>query len=268
MRTEKHALTLAFVTGIPVGLLAGLIGLGGGEFRLPLLVLLFGLVARAAVPLNLVISLLTLAGALAIRSATLSLTPIVDLSPAVVGLGIGSLIGAFVAPGLLKYLSDERFGQVLAALLILIGVILIIEALVALVPLGLLDPRGLSGLVAGIVLGLMIGVVAALLGVAGGEFLIPTFIVIYGASAADAGTASLAISIVAVGAGLVRYRRLGMLPDRRNLRRIGLPMGIGSIVGAAAGGILAPFAPDAFLKAVLGVILIAAAIKTVLDHRT
>lgn len=52
-----NAIWVALLTGIPVGLLAGLIGLGGGEFRLPFLVLLFGIVAKAAVPLNLIISL-------------------------------------------------------------------------------------------------------------------------------------------------------------------------------------------------------------------
>lgn len=264
---RKHSLRLAFLTGIPVGLLAGLIGLGGGEFRLPILVLLFGLVAKAAVPLNLVISLITLVGALVIRSATLSISPIAELSHAVIGLSIGSLIGAFLAPGLLKHLSDQHFGQVLAGLLILIGAILLIEAFVPLLPLGLLDPRGIEGLLAGIGLGLIIGVIAALLGVAGGELLIPTFILIYGASAADGGTASLAISIVAVIAGIIRYRRLGMMPDRPSMRGIGWPMGVGSILGAVLGGLLAPYASEPVLKSILGLILIAAAIKTMADHR-
>lgn len=264
---KEHSLRLAFLTGIPVGLLAGLIGLGGGEFRLPILVLLFDLVAKAAVPLNLIISLITLVGALVIRSATLSIAPIADLSHAVLGLSIGSLIGAFLAPGLLKHLSDDRFGQFLAGLLILIGVILLVEAFVPLLPLGLLDPRGVEGLLAGIVLGLMIGVIAALLGVAGGEFLIPTFIIIYGASTADAGTASLVISIVAVIAGIIRYRRLRMLPDRPTMRSIGWPMGVGSNLGAALGGVLAPYASEPVLKSILGLILIAAALKTVHDHR-
>ncbi|MEE3047314.1 MAG: sulfite exporter TauE/SafE family protein [Pseudomonadota bacterium] len=258
---------MALLTGIPVGLLAGLIGLGGGEFRLPILVLLFGLVAKAAVPLNLVISLITLVGALAIRSATLSIAPVMDLSHAVLGLSIGGLVGAFLAPGLLKHLSDDRFGQVLAGLLMLIGIILLVEAFVPVLPLGLLDPRGVEGLLAGVALGLMIGVVAALLRVAGGEFLIPTFIIVYGASTADAGTASLVISIVAVIAGLIRYRRLRMLPDRPSMRGIGWPMGLGSILGAVLGGMLVPYTSEPVLKLILGLVLVAAAIKTLYDHR-
>ena len=47
-----------------IGGLAGLIELGGGELRLPVLIQVIGFPARAAVPLNLVITLLTLSFAL------------------------------------------------------------------------------------------------------------------------------------------------------------------------------------------------------------
>jgi len=39
----------AFCAGVAIGLLGGLIGLGGAEFRLPLLIGLFGFVALRAV---------------------------------------------------------------------------------------------------------------------------------------------------------------------------------------------------------------------------
>src|SRR4051812_42978858 len=50
----------AFGWCVPVGGLGGLIGLGGGEFRLPVLMYGIGFDARSAVPLNLVTSLVTL----------------------------------------------------------------------------------------------------------------------------------------------------------------------------------------------------------------
>jgi uncharacterized membrane protein YfcA len=49
----------AFALGATVGVLGGLIGLGGAEFRLPLLMGLFALVAHQAVRLNLLVSLAT-----------------------------------------------------------------------------------------------------------------------------------------------------------------------------------------------------------------
>lgn len=257
----------ALATGLPIGFLAGLIGLGGGEFRLPVLVSLFAIAARTAVPLNLVVSMITLLGAFAVRGVTLSLSPIAQMAPAVAGLTVGSMAGAYSAPGLLRRMSDHQLERLLALLLITIAVILLVEAFVPLVPLGLLAPTGAGGFLAGAALGIGVGIVASALGVAGGELLIPTLILVYGAAAAAAGTASLAISMPTVLSGLVRYGRLGMLPDRATLRRIGLPMGVGSLIGAALGGVLVPFAPDALLKGVLGIVLIAAALKTFAPHR-
>jgi hypothetical protein len=45
----------AFSWSVPIGGLAGLIGLGGGEFRLPVLMHVVGFDAKSAVPLNLMI---------------------------------------------------------------------------------------------------------------------------------------------------------------------------------------------------------------------
>ena len=63
----------AFGWCIPIGGLGGLIGLGGGEFRLPVLIYAIGFEARSAVPLNLIVSLITLAFAMLSRSRVVSL---------------------------------------------------------------------------------------------------------------------------------------------------------------------------------------------------
>jgi uncharacterized membrane protein YfcA len=70
----------AFGWCVPIGGLGGLIGLGGGEFRLPVLMYGIGFNARAAVSLNLLTSLVTLTFALAIRSGAVSLGAVVPLS--------------------------------------------------------------------------------------------------------------------------------------------------------------------------------------------
>lgn len=46
----------AALAGGGVGVLGGLLGLGGAEFRLPILVALFGYTLRGAIPLNLAVS--------------------------------------------------------------------------------------------------------------------------------------------------------------------------------------------------------------------
>jgi hypothetical protein len=63
----------AFGWCVPIGCLGGLVGLGGGEFRLPVLVYGIGFGPRSAVPLNLLISLVTLGFSLAVRSGAVSL---------------------------------------------------------------------------------------------------------------------------------------------------------------------------------------------------
>ena len=116
-------------------------------------------------------------------------------------------------------------------------------------------------IVAGVALGLCIGTASTFLGVAGGELLIPTLIFVLGADIHTAGSAVLFISIPTVCMGLFRYSRMGLLPGRSTLLRIGLPMGIESFVGAAAGGAFAGTTSGEVLKLLLGLILITAALK-------
>ena len=58
---------LAFASGAAVGVLGGLIGLGGAEFRLPLLIGLFALAAHQAVRFNLLVSFVTVSASVAAR---------------------------------------------------------------------------------------------------------------------------------------------------------------------------------------------------------
>ena len=68
-----RTITIALGCALVIGGIGGLIGLGGGEFRLPLLVGLIGFTARGAVPMNKILSLITLITALIVRWHTGSL---------------------------------------------------------------------------------------------------------------------------------------------------------------------------------------------------
>jgi uncharacterized protein len=63
----------AFAGGAVIGTLGGMIGLGGAEFRLPLLIGLFGFSALEAVIVNKAMSLVVVASALPFRAATVPL---------------------------------------------------------------------------------------------------------------------------------------------------------------------------------------------------
>ena len=86
---------LAALWGAPIGLLGGLIGLGGAEFRLHVLAGVFGYCARRGVALNLAISLVTVVSALIIRGGTLSLAPLPVLLPVVVAMILGAVSAAY-----------------------------------------------------------------------------------------------------------------------------------------------------------------------------
>ena len=253
--------TIALGCALLIGGVGGLIGLGGGEFRLPILVGLIGFTARAAVPINQILSLVTLASALVMRWHTGSLVGVGAFAPAVIALGLGGITAAWFSARLLSKVSDYRLERAIAILLMAIGLVLIGKRFL---PAGLpaLVPAELDWqILAGIGLGLCIGAASTFLGVAGGELLIPALIFVFGADIRTAGSAVLFVSIPTVSMGLLRYSRVGLLPSRSTLLRVGLPMGIESLVGAAAGGAFAASTSAEVLKLLLGLILIAAALK-------
>jgi hypothetical protein len=254
----------AFGWCVPIGGLAGLIGLGGGEFRLPILMHSIGFDAKSAVPLNLMVSLVTLAFALASRSGALSPLDVLPHSPEVLGLACGGVASAIYGAHLVQALSNQRLVQVIGCLLAALGALLLVETFVPFQSAGLARPDALVHFVAGCIIGVGIGLVSSLLGVAGGELLIPTLMFIFGADIRTAGSASILISLCLISAGLWRHWRLGTLPVGRGAQRITSAMGLGSIIGAGLGALVVAVAPVVALKLLLGCVLIAAAGKTLL----
>ena len=107
---------------------------------------------------------------------------------------------------------------------------------------------------------------SSLLGVAGGELIIPTLVFAFGAGIKTAGTASLLISLPTVAVGVLRHGRLGSFAERADLALTVAPMGSGSVVGAVVGGSLVGLVPAAALKLVLGAILIVSAVGIFRGH--
>src|ERR671917_1850542 len=171
----------ALLYGAPIGLLGGLIGLGGAEFRLPVLAGVFGYAARRAVALNLAISLITVVSALLIRGATLSFTPLLGLLPVVVGMIAGAVSAAYFGTALVHRVSERLLERVILVFLVVIGTALIVEAFLPQYVPGLLPDALPVRVVAAVIFGLGIGLVSSLLGVAGGELIIPTLVFAFGA---------------------------------------------------------------------------------------
>ncbi len=216
--------------------------------------------ARRAVALNLAISMITVVSALLIRGGTLESGPLVAFLPVALAMIAGSVSAAFVGVALVHRVSERLLERFILVLLVVIGFALIAEAFLPTEVPALLPEATFVRLVAAVVFGLGIGLVSSLLGVAGGELIIPTLVFAFGAGIVAAGTLSLLISLPTVAVGVLRHRRLGALSDREDLSRTVAPMGVGSVVGAVVGGFLVGFIPAEALKLVLGVILIISAV--------
>lgn len=256
--SRRRSRSWPFAAGTLIGILGGLIGLGGAEFRLPLLMALFGFAALQAVILNKAMSLVVVIAALPARAFAVPWDDVADHWWIAANLLAGSLVGAWVAAGWATRMPLRTLRRTLALLLVVIAVVL---AATHYATLGTLDlppgPRAIAGVIAG---GL-IGMVAAFMGVAGGELLIPTIVLLYGADIRLAGSLSLLVSLPTMLVGFARYSRdIAFTVLRHNLRFVVL-MGAGSVAGAVAGGALLQYVAGTALIGALAVILLVSAVK-------
>lgn len=251
----------AFLYSIPVSLLAGLIGLGGAEFRLPVIVGLMGETVRRAVPVNLAVSLVTLVAALVTRGRVLEWRSLLPLLPAVAALFGGVMVTSFYGPGLVRCLSDEKLTRAVLLLLMAVGVALIFGSFLPQTARGVLPPDAAAWRVAvGVGLGLAVGLVSSL-GIAGGQLMIAVLMFVFGADIKTAGTASLLINLPKVAINVARYRSQGAFGSERDMKNLVLPMALGSMAGATAGGLLVDVAPVGLLKIGLGALLLFSSLR-------
>jgi uncharacterized membrane protein YfcA len=158
----------ATMAGAGVGILGGLLGLGGAEFRLPLLVTIFRYTLRRAVSLNLAISFLAVVVAAVSRWALAKQAPLASVALVAGCMMVGGMIGAALSATWLARISDERLHAAVRILLVSIGLLLIVESVTPWTSAGLPLGRIAEGMVAAVA-GVAIGAVSTTLGVAGGE---------------------------------------------------------------------------------------------------
>lgn len=251
-------LPMAFGGGAVIGSLGGLIGLGGAEFRLPLLIGPFRFGALEAVILNKAMSLIVVVTALLSRTKTVPFEAVAAHWPIILNLLAGSLIGAWFGAGWAVRARSQTLYKIIAVLLVVITAALLFghgssagQPLLA----------GSAQLVAGIVVGLAIGVVASLLGVAGGELLIPALVLLFGADIKLAGSLSLAVSLPTMLVGFTRYSRDQSFAVLGRNRTFLLVMALGSVCGTLVGGLLLGIVPASVLLPALAAILVISAGK-------
>ncbi len=247
-----------FCSGAAIGVLGGMIGLGGAEFRLPVLIGVFGFVALQAVILNKAMSLIVVITALPARLVAVPFGDVAPHWPVVVNLLCGSLLGAWLGATWATRMRSATLYRLLAVLLLLIAAAL---AWNHLGDVGTVSLPPVARTVAGLGAGVAIGVVAALMGVAGGELLIPTIVLLYGVDIKLAGSLSLAVSLPTMLVAFARYSRDQCFQVLRAKTPFVAVMALGSVVGTVLGGLLLDVVSGAVLIPVLIALLLLSAVK-------
>ena len=257
-RTVRRSPWLAALAGASVGLLGGLVGLGGAEFRLPLLLGLFAFVALQGVIVNKAMSLVVVFVALPSRLAAVPLDQLATHWFVAGSLLLGSLPGAWMGASWATRLRAASLHRVLGVLLLAIAGVFAVYHFGWLPQLSL--PTAAQA-VAGVVAGFGIGVVAALMGVAGGELLVPVITVLFAVDVKLAGSLSLLVSLPTMLVGFARYSRAAAFSVLRENGRFVTAMAGGSVAGSVAGGLLLGAVPEEVLVPTVVVLLLISAVK-------
>ena len=232
--------------------------MGGAEFRLPLLIGMFGFVALQAVIVNKAMSLIVVIVAIPSRLLAVPLADVTSHWTIVANLLAGSLVGAWFGASWATRMRSSTLYRVLAVLLVGIAVVFAAEHAGTVQGLTL---AAAAQTVAGVVAGFGIGVVAAIMGVAGGELLIPTIVLLYGVSTKLAGSLSLLVSLPTMLVAFYRYSRDQAFTVLGQHPAFVLTMAGGSIVGALLGGLLLGVVSEAFLVPLIVALLLFSAYK-------
>ena len=241
-----------------MGLLGGLVGLGGAEFRLPFVIGLFGFIALQAVIVNKAMSLLVVLVALPSRLVAVPLDALAGYWFVAVSLLLGSLPGAWMGASWATRMRAATLYRVLGVLLLGIAVVFAAHHLDVLPELTL--PTAVHAVV-GVVAGFGIGVVAAVMGVAGGELLIPTITVLYAVNVKLAGSLSLLVSLPTMLVAFFRYSRDEAFGVLRQHAGFVVAMAAGSVAGSVGGGLLLGGVPTAAIVPLVVVLLLVSAVK-------
>ena len=194
-------------------------------------------------------------------SPCLRAVPLVEVAsqwPAVVNLLAGSLLGAWIGASWATRLSPRTLYRVLAVLLAGIAVVFAAERLGTVAPLHL---PAAAVLVAGVVAGFGVGLFSAFAGVAGGELLIPCFVLLFAFDTKLAGSLSLMVSLPTMLVAFLRYSRDRAFAVLAENRRFVVAMAVGSVTGSLLGGLLLGAVSEAQLVPLLVALLVVSAVK-------
>ncbi len=239
------------VGGFGVGVLSGFTGVGGGEYRAPVLLQLLRDI-RWTIAANLAVGVVVSVFGFVFRQGYL--LPL-DHLLLVLAMTAPSLPGAYVGAAATKSISSRGLKLLLAGILVATALRLI-----------LVETETTEGFVLdwqavglAMPLGFGFGLISGILGLAAGEYRIPALILFFGLPASTAGTMSSLAAIPQQALALWKHRELGHTTGVTN--RLGAAMAVASVAGVALGVLALGRATDNLVARVLGIAMLGAAVR-------
>jgi hypothetical protein len=231
---------------------------------LPVLVGFYKFRTLQAIVINLIVSLVIIIFSFIFRVGLVKLNSITTRAPIVFDLLAGSLLGSYIGVRCATKINEHTLTRIVVVFLIILSIVLIGHDLIFHAQ-SFAFPFLLK-FVLGALAGIVIGVFSSMLGVAGGELIIPTIIILFAVDSKLASSLSLAVSIPTIIMGLVKYGRQRQLSGIRRQGSFILWMSAGSILGALIGSYLLSYVRVSFLQVLLGLILLVSAVKLWRTH--
>jgi len=232
--------------GLAAGLLGGLLGIGGGVFIVPALVLFLGFEQHRAHGTSLAIVMALSVAAVISYFAHGN----VDLVFSV-GIAAGGMVGAVVGGGVVQRINSTALRRIFCLFLVVTAAKMVYDGCVVkhaaashvvhFCAHGALMAAGT---------GAFTGFLSAILGVGGGIVMVPTLTVLLGFGQTLAQGTSLAAMLPIAFTGMLKHNRLGNVD-----RRVACWVGAGAVAGALVGSHLAHIVPPCHLKLTFGIFL-------------
>lgn len=251
---------IIILVGFIAGVFSGLLGIGGGSFVVPALVLLFAFDERRAHGTSLVV-VLALA---AVGAGVYASHGHVNLVFAV-EIAVGGVIGAMWGARLAQKIKGQILRHIFALIIALAGIKLILGGLDIIssgIGGGMVSPESAWALMI-VATGILTGVVSALLGVGGGIVMIPVMVLALSVPQKLAQGISLAAMLPTAFTGALMHWRLGNVDFR-----IAKWICLGGIIGAYTGARLAVHLPTTTLKLIFGSFLILMTLLLIFKRNT
>ena len=247
---------VSLLIGAAAGLLAGLTGVGGGVFLVPMMVALLYLQQHYAHGTSFVVIFpMALVGVI-----TYAHFDYVDWR-LMLWLSLGGVFGVLLGARLMTMLPERSLRWLFGIFLLIVGLVMVITS--SGVENGNGTAEGINGGVA-VGVGFLAGILAGIMGVGGGVVMVPGMVIIMGVEQHIAQGVSLAVIALTAFVGMLAHYRLGNVRLRTALWIVPT-----AVIFGFVGSLLAHLAGEVFLRQLVGsLIIIMGTVIIVKDLRT